>query len=86
MTDLKTATAPAKAAPPPAPEKSWQWDGTTDPINWPNWVVKHGAVIDAGALRLNAGNNGMMITASRNEWVIEDSKGVVHVTKDEPKH
>ncbi len=85
MTDLKTAMTPTKAAPPPAPEKSWQWDGTTNPIDWPSWVVKHGAIIDAGALRLNAGN-GMMITATQREWIVEDSKGAVRVTKDEPKH
>lgn len=88
-----TPTAPPsnfKPTPPAAPSakaapditESWQWDGSTDSVHWPHWILKHGAVVDGKALRLNT--PGGMITATRHEWIVRDAKGVIHVTKDAP--
>lgn len=62
--------------------QSWQYDGSADTAGWPDWLNKHGATHDANALRLNT--PGGMVTAAKGEWVVEDGKGAVRVTKDAP--
>jgi len=91
MTDLKSTpvAVPAKAPPPhAAPDapkaetviRSWQYDGSSGPTGWPDWLNKHGATIADSVLRLST--PGGLITVVKGEWVIEDGKGAVRVTKD----
>lgn len=62
--------------------ESWQWDGSHDAATWPEWLAGCSVHVLGDHLKLNASQGTVSVV--KDEWVVKDSEGNIHVTKDDP--
>lgn len=62
--------------------ESWQWDGSHDAATWPKWLAGCSVHVLGDHLKLNAPQGTVSVV--KDEWVVKDSEGNIHVAKDKP--